>query len=47
MALFVLFLLIIALSFLLRLTASGYPFAIFNHFLHGGDRKTFEEITSA
>jgi hypothetical protein len=33
MSLFVLFLLIISLSFLFRLTASGYPFAIFNHFL--------------
>jgi len=33
MPLFVLFLLTISLSFLLRLTASGYPFAIFNHFL--------------
>ena len=31
MSLFVL--LIISLSFLFRLTASGYPFAIFNHFL--------------
>jgi hypothetical protein len=33
MSLFWFFLLIIALSFLLRLTTSGYRFAIFNHFL--------------
>jgi len=33
MSLCVLFLLVIAFSFLFRLTASGYPFAIFNHVL--------------
>jgi len=32
-SLFVLFLLVIALSFLPRFTGSGYPFGIFNHFL--------------